>query len=130
MTPEQRTARTLATVDSELAARVRMVLDAMAALGHPMVATDGRRTLAQQQALYAQGRTVPGKIVTHLDGVTKRSKHQDGRAVDCCFWAPDGAHWRPVYVGMWEAYMACGEAVGLTAGGRWRMRDYPHLELP
>lgn len=130
MTPSERTMRTLATVEPELAAKVRRVLAAMAALGCPMAATDGRRTAAQQAALYAKGRTAPGRIVTHLDGVTTRSKHQDGRAVDCCFVDLTGASWKPAYIGQWEAYMACGEAVGLKAGGRWRMRDNPHLELP
>lgn len=129
MTPDERTARTLATVEPALAAKVRQVLAAMGALRYPMVATDGRRTAAQQAALYAQGRTTPGKIVTHLDGVTKRSKHQDGRAVDCCFVTPKGDGWQPMWTGPWEAFGACAEALGLTWGGRWRMRDRPHVEL-
>lgn len=131
MTPDERTTRTLAHVEPLLAAKVRRVLEAMGALEHPMVATDGRRTTAEQQARYAQGRTAPGRIVTHLDGVTQRSQHQDGRAVDCCFWAPDGAAWRPVWEGPWDAYGACAEALGLVWGGRWRrLRDRPHVELP
>lgn len=130
MSPDERTARTLATVDPVLADKVRLVLAAMGALQQPMVATDGRRTTAQQQRLYAQGRTKPGRIVTHLDGVTKRSRHQDGRAVDCCFVTQDGATWQPNWTGPWEAYGACAEALGLTWGGRWRLRDRPHVELP
>ena len=129
MTPDERTARTLATIEPDLAARVRRVLAALAALRYPMVATDGRRTTAQQAALYAQGRTKPGKVVTHLDGVEKRSKHQDGRAVDCCFLTATGTPWQPMWTGPWEAYGACGEALGLIWGGRWRMRDRPHLEM-
>lgn len=131
MTHEERTERTLATVDPVLALKVRRVLAAMAALGCQMVATDGRRTTAQQQALYAKGRTAPGKIVTHLDGVTKRSRHQDGKAIDCCFAdLTTGALWKPTYTGPWEAYGLCAEALGLTWGGRWRIRDRPHVELP
>jgi len=38
--------------------------------------TDGGRTVAQQQALYAKGRTAPGSIVTKVDGVKKKSNHQ------------------------------------------------------
>lgn len=38
--------------------------------------TDGVRTTAQQQALYAKGRTVKGGIVTNADGVKNKSNHQ------------------------------------------------------
>jgi len=130
VTPEERTSRTLAQLDEDFAGKVRQVLDAMRAIGRPMVAYDGKRTAAQQQALFAKGRTAPGAIVTHLDGVTKHSYHQSGKAVDCAFLV-SGAPWSLSWDGSpagWEVYMACGEALGLTAGGRWRMRDYPHLE--
>lgn len=40
------------------------------------------RTAQQQNALYQRGRTKPGRVVTHLDGFTKRSEHQDGMAWD------------------------------------------------
>lgn len=47
----------------------------------------GVRTTAQQQALYAQGRTKPGNKVTNADGVRNKSNHQVkadgfGHAVD------------------------------------------------
>jgi len=42
----------------------------------------GNRTTEEQQALYAQGRTKPGGIVTNCDGVKNKSKHQGGNAVD------------------------------------------------
>lgn len=38
--------------------------------------TDGVRTTAQQQALYAKGRTAPGGKVTNADGVKNKSNHQ------------------------------------------------------
>lgn len=38
--------------------------------------TDGVRTLAQQQALYAKGRTTAGPKVTNADGVRSVSNHQ------------------------------------------------------
>ena len=38
--------------------------------------TDGVRSVEQQKALYAQGRTKPGVIVTNADGVKKKSNHQ------------------------------------------------------
>jgi len=42
----------------------------------------GNRTAEEQQALYAKGRTEPGDIVTHKDGVNSKSRHQSGNAVD------------------------------------------------
>jgi peptidoglycan L-alanyl-D-glutamate endopeptidase CwlK len=106
----------------------------MAVLGFHMMVTDGVRTQKHQQALYAQGRTTPGPIVTHADGVKKHSNHQVktdsfGHAVDCCF-VVDG---RPSWDGRlpWKAYGACVEAVGLTWGGSWTsLIDLPHAELP
>lgn len=118
----------LAGVDPEVATRVQRVLDAMAALGFPMVVTAGLRTVEQQQALYAQGRTAPGRIVTYADGVRKPSHHQSGRAVDCVFLVDGKPSWAEGHP--WAAYGACAEAVGLTWGGRWKMRDLPHVELP
>lgn len=38
--------------------------------------TDGGRTVAMQQALYAKGRTKPGGIVTNADGIKNKSNHQ------------------------------------------------------
>ena len=49
--------------------------------------TEGVRTTARQQQLYAQGRTTKGIKVTNVDGVKKKSNHQPkvdgfGHAVD------------------------------------------------
>lgn len=35
----------------------------------------GHRSIAEQQKLYQQGRTTSGPIVTYVDGVKKKSKH-------------------------------------------------------
>lgn len=131
MSPEARTRRVLAELEPALAAAVAKVLAGMAASGHPMVAYDGRRTGEEQAALYAAGRTAPGRIVTYADGIKVRSAHQDGRAVDCAFVlrrdGPQG--WALTWSGPWAAYGALGEAEGLVWGGRWKLRDHPHLAL-
>lgn len=132
MTPRD-TAR-LAGVHPTLVARLERVLEAMAALGHPMQVTDGLRTVQQQRRLYAKGRTAPGAIVTYADGELKKSNHQSkddglGHAVDCAFVVDGRPSWDVALP--WQAYGACAEAVGLTWGGRWeRLRDLPHVELP
>ena len=119
----------------ELLSRILRVLDAMQALGFPMRVVQGVRTNAQQQALFAQGRTTPGAIVTQADGLLHRSNHQPslqdglGHAVDCAFATgePFGES-QP-----WGAYGACCEAVGLVWGGGtkhgWHGQDRPHAQL-
>jgi peptidoglycan L-alanyl-D-glutamate endopeptidase CwlK len=131
MTPAARTARTLATLEPVFAAKIARVLEQMALSGSPMCAYDGLRTVAQQQALFAKGRTEPGKRVTNADGVTHRSRHQDGLAVDCAFVVDaEAGRWTLSWSGPWALYMRIGEGLGLVAGGSWTMHDYPHLEAP
>lgn len=114
--------------------KVGKVLAAMEALGFSMVVTDGLRTVEQQRALYAQGRSAPGHIVTYADGTEKRSNHQPkidklGHAVDCCFLVNGKPSWDVSLP--WKAYGALGEALGLTWGGSFaNLHDLPHLELP
>ena len=105
-------------------------VSALQAAGVQMVAYTGLRTAAQQHRLWEQGRKRPGAIVTHCDGYKVRSKHQDGLAVDCAFWARRGDDsWVLEWHGPWEDYGRLGEAEGLIWGGRWtRPVDRPHLE--
>ncbi len=124
----------LAGVHPILVEKVRKILVAMNALGFTMTVTDGVRTLAQQQQLYKQGRTLSGVIVTQADGVIKKSNHQVkadgwGRAVDCAFWVDDQPSWDSTLP--WKTYGACAEALGLKWGGNWGgFVDRPHIELP
>lgn len=124
----------LAGVSPILIERLSRVLTAMETLGFPMIVTDGLRTVEQQRALYAKGRTIPGSIVTYADGTTKRSNHQTkadglGHAADCCFLVDGKASWDARLP--WRAYGAAAEAVGLTWGGNWtRLVDLPHVEVP
>jgi peptidoglycan L-alanyl-D-glutamate endopeptidase CwlK len=107
------------------------VLDQMEAWGHPMFVVEGVRTQARQQELYAQGRTTSGPIVTYDDGLDHKSHHQVhadgfGYAVDCAFL--DGNPYAQSHP--WDVYMHHVEDHGLIAGGRWKMMDLPHAELP
>jgi peptidoglycan L-alanyl-D-glutamate endopeptidase CwlK len=54
----------------------------------PITVIFGVRTVAEQDALYAQGRTKPGKIVTNAKG--GQSAHNFGLAVDI---GPDPLDW-------------------------------------
>lgn len=126
-------------IHPDLTAPVRRIVAAMAMLGLRMMVTDGVRSREEQQALYAQGRTVPGKIVTHLDGVTRRSNHQPklapsryegfGAAVDLTFVDDDGKpSWSDEWP--WALYGAMAKSQQLVWGGDWpTMTDRPHIEL-
>ena len=117
---------------------------------------EGIRSAARQRRLYDQGRTEPGKIVTHVDGFSRRSKHQavhrlslepviDGNsdavslAVDI---GPYPLDWNDafgfgvVYAVMLQA--AANVGVRIKSGADWdsdgdrsdqRFNDYPHFEL-
>ena len=106
----------------------------------PMFVVMGVRTVAEQQALFAKGRTAPPigpqYIVTMKDGVVHRSNHQPhadglGHAVDLAF-LPTADRANPFDEAWpWEAYGQAVEAAGLVWGGRWaHPHDSPHAELP
>jgi peptidoglycan L-alanyl-D-glutamate endopeptidase CwlK len=130
MTPrdEQR----LVGVHPDLIAALEIIFDEMDADKTPMMVIKGLRTQAEQMALYAQGRTTPGVIVTFKDGVTHPSNHQPradgfGHAVDCGFLGPQPFDLRHP----WNIYGERVEAHGLIWGGRWsHPHDSPHAELP
>jgi hypothetical protein len=69
----------LATVSPELRDRARRVIDRMQReFGHTVSVVEGWRSQARQDALFAQGRTTEGPIVTW----TRDSAHTDGLALD------------------------------------------------
>ena len=117
----------LVGVHPTLVAAIRIILGEL-----PMFVVNGVRTQAEQAALYAQGRTTPGHIVTHCDGVTTRSNHQLhpsdglGHAVDCAFIGGD-----PFSLSHdWNRFGSLAESLGLSWGGRFTILiDRPHVEL-
>lgn len=115
-------------IHPDLLMKIGYVLQVMYDNHTPMKICDGFRTQQEQHDLYLQGRdpAKPGPIVTHVDGVTVKSAHQSGRAVDCCFTGD-----RPF--GDFHPWGKYGEAVkraGLAWGGSWNTPDRPHAELP
>jgi hypothetical protein len=116
--------------------KIDKVLEAMFALGFPMMITDGARTAEQQNTLYQVGRTRPGRIITKADGYRSISNHQIksdgfGHAVDCTFLGENGKP-RWTETDPWQLYAAMLRAVGLkwgadNLGTPW---DKPHAELP
>ena len=87
--------------------------------------SSGYRSAAEQDELYAQGRTKPGSIVTNAKGGT--SQHNWGIAADF-FQNIKGREWEAWF---FDRVGAMAEALGLGWGGRWTdFTDRPHLYLP
>lgn len=102
--------------------------------------TDGVRTTAEQQALYAKGRTVKGGIVTNADGVKNKSNHQVkadgfGYAVDLYPYINGKIDFNDAHnnLSIISAHiLATAKCLGvqLTWGGSFKtILDRPHFEL-
>ena len=88
----------------------------------------GLRTFAEQDELYAKGRTQPGSIVTQARG--GESNHNFGLAVDLCPFTNDKPDWNAP-MSVWAAIGAAAEGRGLEWGGQWKkFLDKPHVQLP
>lgn len=114
----------LSHVHPELAARVRKLIES---LGRDVRVVQGLRTYAEQDKLYAQGRTKPGGKVTNARGGF--SNHNFGLAVDLCPFNNGKPDWNDD-----AGFNAIGHAarvVGLEWGGDWKkLVDKPHCQLP
>ena len=121
---DQNTLNRLALVHPELAERI---IEVLKRISLPMRVTDGMRTFEEQAALYAKGRTKPGKIVTKAKPGS--SYHNYGLAVDCCFLGKDPyLEDHKDSKALWQEYGNLGKRFGLGWGGDWGW-DKPHLEL-
>jgi peptidoglycan L-alanyl-D-glutamate endopeptidase CwlK len=115
-----------------LAAKVREMADVLAKDGFAIRVVQGLRTWAEQDALYAAGRTAPGKIVTNCPG--GRSYHNFGLAVDLVPSTrgpgePFDPDWNAAHPA-WKRMEEIGVSVGLVAGAQWRsFPDAPHFQL-
>ncbi|KGE18069.1 M15 family metallopeptidase [Paenibacillus wynnii] len=104
--------------------------------GVPIIITQGLRTIAEQNALYAQGRSKPGPIVTYARGGT--SYHNYGLAVDFALLQPDG---KTVSWNMsrdldqdrkadWQEVVTVAKQLGFEWGGDWTsFKDNSHLQI-
>ncbi len=91
--------------------------------------TQGLRSWNEQDALYAQGRTTPGPIVTNAPGGT--SWHNLGLACDIVpeDITPGQPDWN-ISNPAWTRIISVGESLGLVSGSEWRtFKDYPHFQL-
>lgn len=116
----------LAKVHPELAKRVVATIEALAAKGIEVRVVQGLRTYAEQDALYAQGRTKPGNKVTNARG--GYSNHNFGLAADICPFKDGKPDWNDN--AGFNAIGAEAKRQALEWGGDWKkFVDKPHVQL-
>lgn len=90
--------------------------------------TSGRRTIAEQDKLYEQGRSNKlGPIVTKAKG--GQSPHNFGLAADLCP-TKEGKLWWDAPDDVWHVIKEVAEKHGLVSGYDWKFKDMPHIEHP
>ena len=96
-------------------------------MGIICIVTSGRRTIEEQNNLYAQGRTNGGRIVTKAKG--GQSPHNFGLAADLCPYKPNSKElWWNCPDDIWHAIHDVAESLGLDSGYDWSFQDCPHVE--
>lgn len=122
-----------------IALRINSILEAVSAKlprGFSCKVTSVYRTREDQFRLYKQGRTFrngswikTGNVVTNIDGIVKRSRHN---------WLPATATDISIFKGKeyltdvkYYSAVKEGTRFGLDWGGNWKsLKDFPHLEIP
>lgn len=131
-----KSAKRIAVLHPIVAAKAEQVVRKAYAEGICIIIVQGLRTMAEQAALYAQGRTTPGAIVTNAKAGS--SYHNYGLAFDYALLAPNGidVSWdikRDLdadKVADWLEVAKIGKSLGFEWGGDWTsFKDYPHLEM-
>lgn len=124
----QASERRLQRLHPALTAAIRALVGDLERRAMTFEVVQGLRTFAEQDALYAQGRTAPGPIVTQARG--GESNHNYGLAADLCPFVDGRPDWNaPIKV--WAALGTAAEARGLEWGGSWKkFLDKPHVQLP
>jgi peptidoglycan L-alanyl-D-glutamate endopeptidase CwlK len=122
---DPRSEKNIATLLPEVQPIARALVQKAALAGIRIKIISGLRSYAEQDALYAQGRTTPGDIVTKARG--GYSNHNFGIAFDV------GVFESGKYLKDSEKYKAVGALgmdLGLEWGGSWRsFVDQAHFQL-
>jgi peptidoglycan LD-endopeptidase CwlK len=126
----------LSLIHPELRLKARELIKRAYDKGIYVIVSQGLRTITEQNALYAQGRTAPGKIVTNAKGGT--SYHNYGLAFDFAISNSNGTvvYWDTSIdtnkdgAKDWYQVGAIGQQLGLEWGGSWTgFKDIPHFQL-
>ncbi|NTW53626.1 MAG: M15 family metallopeptidase [Chlorobaculum sp.] len=91
-----------------------------------LLITSTYRDFESQNALYAQGRTTPGKIVTNAKG--GQSYHNWRVAFDVVPIVNGKAMWNDSV--LWQKIGAIGRSSGLEWAGDWKkFKEFPHFQF-
>ena len=122
---DDRSEKAIATLLPQVQPYARALVKKAAQHGITIKVIGGLRTYEEQNELFAQGRTKPGRIVTNARGGF--SNHNFGIAFDVGVF--EGAS----YLGespKYKAVGALGMDLGLEWGGNWKtFLDEPHFQL-
>lgn len=129
-TRELRNRVKLGTLHPEFLVIAELLVQRLELAGARPLIVQARRTIAEQDALYAQGRSAPGKVVTMARG--GYSWHNFGLAVDIVDVAASGnpdaydeSDWAATGYKGWPQI---GLGLGLGWGSMWTHPDMPHVE--
>lgn len=118
--------RNITDLNPKVANLAREFIDTCATQNIQILITSTFRDIESQQALYAQGRTRPGNIVTHAKG--GQSWHNYRCAFDFVPIVNGKAQWEDT-----ATFEHCGkiaESLGLECAGRWNgtMKELAHCQ--
>ena len=122
---DPRSEKHIGTLLPEVRPMARALVQKATAMGIRIKVISGFRTYEEQAALYAQGRTTPGPIVTNAR--PGYSNHNFGIAFDIGVF--EGNNYLPESP-KYKAVGALGIDIGLEWGGSWKtIVDAPHFQL-
>lgn len=122
---DERSEKNIATLQEAVRPYARALVQGAKERGIEIKVISGTRTYAEQDELYAKGRTKPGSIVTNARA--GYSNHNHGIAFDIGIFE-DGKYIpeSPLY----KVVGLIGKSLGLEWGGSWRtIVDEPHFQL-
>ena len=120
--------RDITQLHPRLQEKIAQLKDLCAKEGLALGIAECFRTVAEQDALYAKGRTTAGSIVTNAKGSSYQSQHQWGIAFDF-FKNVKGHEYDDA--SFFSRVGALAKSIGLGWGGDWTsFVDRPHLYLP
>jgi len=119
--------RKIEDLTPEMQEIVRNWLRLIEAEGIDILITCTRRTLKEQEELYAIGRTRPGKKVTW----TLKSRHLEGKAIDFVVLTNGKPDWNMNFKEQWLKVIDIGKKLGLrqVVNSKGKIMEYAHLEL-
>lgn len=120
-------ARDLNLLHPEAKKKAEQLIEICRNRGIEIIITQTLRTKAEQDGLYAQGRSKSGNIVTNCR--YPQSLHCWGVAFDFAVMIGGKVNW--THLDSYNAVGSLGKSLGLVWGGDWKnFVDRPHFELP